>query len=392
MKETGHKSLQYAGLYPHFIPVLVWLVAVVSVVWLFQRRVQRFEVLGLAQGRVCEVASACDGRLKTVSVELFEKVGKGQVLVLLDDELLKAQIATVSAEIEHLMAQLIPAQDVLVTEAANLETDSVAAQRRFCVDVENIRLRILELKTLIETDSILLEDLAVEVKIAQQLLDEDAIAPYQLQKAKMQYHALNTKIEANQNLLEQAKIYLSQAQQRRDEFAQRRPFHPSVDSALEPIRKSIKVQEKLIDELLAQCRSLIITSPIEGVVTQIQGPANQVALRRPGEAVLRTPGEVVLAGEPILVVAEARPSEIIAYVAEGQLGRVREGLTVEIIKQRDPPQIAPSQVVCVGPVVEAMPQQLWQDPRITQWGRPILVKVPPDMELVPGERVGIRGL
>ena len=392
MKVTSRKSLQYASLYHYFVPVLVWLVAVASVVLLFQRRVQRFEILGLAQGRVCQIASTCDGRLKTVSIELFEKVAKGQVLVLLDDELLKAQIDTVSAEIEHLMALLIPTQDVLITEAANLETDSVATQRRFCVDVENARLRILELKTLIETDRILLEDLTVEVKIAQQLLDEDAIAAYELQKAQALYNALAKKVEENGHLLAQAKADLSQAQQRRDEFAQHQPFHPSVDSALEPIRKSIKVQEKLIDELLAQCRSLIITSPIDGIVIQIQGPANQVALRRPGEAVLRMPGEVVLAGEPILVVAEARPSEIIAYVVEEQLDRIREGLAVEIIKQREPAQIARSQVVCVGPVVEAMPQQLWQDPRITQWGRPILVKVPPGMELIPGERVGIRGL
>jgi hypothetical protein len=89
---------------------------------------------------------------------------------------------------------------------------------------------------------------------------------------------------------------------------------------------------------------------------------------------------------------EAEPAEIIAYAREDQLGRIRERMTVELIKTSEPAQIAGSQVVYLGPVMELMPEQLWRNPNIPQWGRPMLINIPPGFELIPGEMVGIRGL
>jgi multidrug resistance efflux pump len=280
----------------------------------------------------------------------------------------------------------------MLAEATNRQTDAIASQRRFYVDVENARLRILELKTLIETDKVTLQDLAVEVKIAAELLEKDAIAPYERQKADALYNALAKKIEENQYLLTQAELDLQQAQQRRDEFAKHQPVHPSVDSALEVIRKQIAVQEKLIAELSVQREMLRITSPVDGKIVQIQIRANQAAMRRPGEDILRKPREVVLAGDPILVVAETEPTEIVAYIGQEQLAKVKETMVVQLIKNTEPAQIASSQVIRLSPTMELMPQQLWQNPNIAQWGRPILIKIPPGLKLFPGEKIGIRGL
>ena len=372
--------------------MLVWLAAIGCVVLLFHRREQRFEVLGIAQGRVHQVAAAVDGRLRIVSVELFENVSRGQTLATLDDTQLNTQIATIHAEIEHLMSQMLFTEDTMLAEAGNLETDSIASQRRFFVDVENARLRILQLQTLIETDKVTAEDLAVEVKIATELLDKDAIAAYELQKAQALYNVVAKRIEENGHLLAQAEQDLEQAQQRRDEFAQRQPVHPSVDSALDTIRKQIAVQEKLIAELSVQRQALRITSPVDGMVIQIQVDTNRATLRRAGEDVLRRPGEVVLAGDPILVVTETKLTEIVAYIGQEQLAKVKERMVVQLIKSTEPAQIASSQIVRLGPIMEPMPQRLWRNPNIAQWGRPILIKIPPGLKLLPGETVGIRGL
>jgi len=392
MKITNLKTCRCGFLRLHVIPILVWLGVIACVVVLFYHRTQRFEVLGIAQGRVHQICAPCDGQLKIVSVGLFEKVSRGQILAMLDNTQLNAQIATIHAEIEHLMSQLLSTQDTMLSEAVNRQTDRIATQRRFYVDVENARVRILEQKTLLETDRMALEDLAVEVKITAELLEKRAIAPYELQKFQALYDALAKKIEVNEALLEQTERDLEETQRRRDEFARHQPQHPSIDSTLDTIRKEISVQEKLIDEILVQRKSLTIKSPIDGVVIQIQVNANQAALRRPGESLLGIPGGVVLAGEPILVVAEAMSKEIITYAREDQLGLVRENMTVELIKNREPAQIAQSQVSYVGPVVEQMPARLWRNPNFPQWGLPILIKIPPGLKLVPGEVVGIRGL
>jgi multidrug resistance efflux pump len=397
----------FSRLRRHIIPILVWLGAVACVVGLFTRRSQRFEVLGIAQGQVRHIATSSTGRLKSVPVQLFEQVKAGQTLAIVDTVLdneqlleadLQSQLAASLAEIEHLTAQLVPTQDTMLAEKADREINRVAEIRRFIVDVEQAKLQILTLKTQIASDEIVLEDLAVEVKITEELLEKEAVAPYELQKIKVQYDSLTKKIGENRRMLEQAEQDWVQAQQRLDEFIQREVEHPSVDGALEVIRKEIRVQEELMRGLFAQLdalksrRSLELKSPFDGVVIPVQGQANQTLLRRAGEDVIRREGEVIRAGEPIMALAELKPIEIVAYISENQLGLVKEKTTVEIIKNRYPEQKARCEVRYVGPTIELMPQRLWRNPNIPQWGRPVVIEIPERLELVSGELVGIRDL
>ena len=67
-------------------------------------------------------------------------------------------------------------------------------------------------------------------------------------------------------------------------------------------------------------------------------------------------------------------------------------MRVELVKSNRPEQVAVSQVVHVGPVIELMPERLWQNPNLPRYGLPVLIRIPPGMELVPGELVGVRGL
>ena len=376
----------------HVMPALIWLVAVICVAGLFQHRWQRFEIVGVAQGQVREVAAAVTGRLKTVSVKLFETVQRGQVLATLDNELLNAQIATISAEIERLQAELNATGNLLAMEATNRQTDWIGTYRRFCFDAEQARLSTLQLKTQLETDRMMLVNLELDVKVSKELLAKDAIAPYELDKAKAAYDALATQIRENENLMTQYEQDLQTASQRRDEFAQSRPANRSIDEALNPIRKAIKVQEGLINELSAQRVELVLKAPIDGVVIQIRGRANEVALHRPGEGILHKPGEIVLAGETILTITETRPTEIIAYADETQTGQIKANMEVELVKNNPPAQIAKSQIIHVGPAIEPVPMRLLRNINVPQWGRPFLVKIPPGLELTPGELVGIRGL
>jgi multidrug resistance efflux pump len=394
----GRVNYSLGRLRPHILPFLIWLVAVAGVGVLFHHRSQRFEILGLAQGDVCQVAATCTGRLKSVSVKLFQEVRKGDVVAVLDtvldNEHLEAELATANAEIQRLMAELAHTQQSLLTEAANLETDRAVTQRRFFVDVENARLRVLELKTQLETDRTRLEDLQRSAKdyLAQNLSDTNDTAYYQLKKIKGECDVLAKKIAENQRLLEQAESDLKQAELRRDEFASRQLQLPPVDSALEVVRREIKVQEKKIDELLARCEPVVLKSPIDGIVVQLHGRARDVAVWRPGEFVVRGQDEVVLAGDSILSIAQGGPREIIAYVAQNQLGQIKEGMPVQLVKNTEPQQIANSQVAYLGPTLERMPECLWQVPNTPQWGHPVLIPIPLGLKLIPGEMVGIKGL
>jgi outer membrane protein TolC len=88
----------------------------------------------------------------------------------------------------------------------------------------------------------------------------------------------------------------------------------------------------------------------------------------------RRSGEALQAGEALITVAQAAPTEVVAYVKEKQIGQVSENLRVELVKSNRPEQVAVSQVVYVGPVMELMPERLWQNPNLPQYGLPVLIR------------------
>lgn len=374
----------------HVLHVGVWLVAVAIVIWLFHQRTQRFQVVGIAQGQVRQVATNCAGRITSVSPQLFDRVVAGQAVAVVDtvldnehqEEILRAQLGTISAKIAQLAAQLVPIQDELRASQADRETNRIADLRQFTLDVETARLRILELKAQLAQDRMTLAELASVMKEAEDLVEKKAVAPLEYERAKAQHDALAERIVENVRLLDETEASQAQAQERLDDYASRETFNPSAENALEPTRKEIAVQEGLMQEISAQLnaieqqRTLELTSPVDGIVSQLW----------------RAPGEAVIAGEPILTIAVTQPTEVIGYAMQGQLERVRENMVVEVARISAPTQAATSRVTYVGPAVVQMPEQLWQNPTMPQYGRPFKVKLPPELAVIPGEVVGIRGL
>ncbi len=391
----------------HAAPVMVWLVAVTGVAGLFYQRVQRFEIVGIARGEVRQVAVSSTARIKEILVPLYEPVTVGQTLAVVDTILdneqtleaeLNAELAGIMAEIEHLAAQLIPTQELMESEARNQEISRKGDLNRLAMDVDSYYVRAMQLRGTITNDEYTLGDLTVQRKKLEKLLEEDVIAPFELDQIKAQCDGLSKKIEEDSRLLAQAEADYAKAQERLAQFAAQTIGEPSVDQALEVIRKEIGVQEKLMEgvmerrKALRSRRSVAVKSPIEGIIIPIPVQENEASQQRAGEQVMRRVGEVVTAGDPILAVAESKPSEIVAYVNEQQLGMLKEQMPVELVKVRTPAQIAPSQIRRISATMELMPQRLWRNPTIPQWGLPVLINVPAELDLVPGEVVGIRGL
>jgi hypothetical protein len=306
-------------------------------------------------------------------------------------------LATAAAEAEHLTALLIPTQQQLQADVARLELSREDNQRRFDVDAETARARILELKATIAFDRVTCDDLAVQLKSNEELLRKNLISSYEVERIKALHDSTAKKIQENERLLEQVTLDLGQAEQRRREFSQYELPKRSVDSALEAIREEVRVQEALmkgLEEQLAAVRSrhaVALKSPIDGVVIPIHTQDNEVLHQRPGEQVVRRAEEVVTAGDAILAVSQQEPNEIVAYASEHQLEWLAKLTTVEVVKTRPPSQIARSEIRYVGPTIELLPQRLWRNPTIPEWGRPVLIEIPPGLALVPGEIVGIRG-
>lgn len=361
----------------HVIPVLVWLCALTVVIFLFNSRIQRFEVIGVAYSKTWQLSAETTGRIKTLNIELFGRVTKDQVIASLDSELIEARLNTINAEIAKLTAELKAAKDQLEVDAQDRDNDLMLERRRFAANVESARLAILELKAVIEPDRILLKDYEAEIKIEKELhLNGATASTYNIEKAQAQYDTLYRKIEKNEELLAQAELNAEQAIKRRDELFNTQSVNLSPDIALDAISKSIDVQQQLMEELIVQSAALTLKAPADGIVTVI----------------FQRPGEVVTPGLSILTISQEKPTEVIAYASDSMHNSLKQYQKVQIVKNGATPQIAFSQITQIGPAIDVLPERLSIRQDIMQWGRPFMVSIPPNMTLAPGEKVGIRGL
>jgi len=355
--------------------VVVWLLAVVAVVGLLSQRARRFDVMGIAQYESRQIASDEVGRVRMVPIRLFEKVRQGQTVVLLEDDRIRCELATASAEIARLKAEFNAARDRLNAETQNLKTSRILDKRRFATDVEDARLRVLDLTTILETDRLTLQDLRLKMEFEQTVYSKNAATDLEYQTAKIAHAALERKIRENEHALNQAKLDLTQAQRRHEEFGQAAVAVPSVETAVAPLREAITVQERRLDALAVNRAMLVLKSPLDGVVTQV----------------IRGAGEAVRAGDPILTISAEQPTGVVVYANDVQMNDVKVGMPVELVRQSERTPIVASRVVAVRPVIEHLPVRLWRNPSIAEWGRAVLVSVPPEMKIVPGELVGVRG-
>ncbi len=357
------------------LPALVWVLAVGAAGWLFAYRSSRGELVGITNPARRNVTALTDGRLRLMPVALFEPVKAGQPLAVLEDDRIQASLATAAAEAVRLRAELAAAEKRLAAEAVGEEIKYAAEARRYAVDVERYRLHELELQVTIETEWARLDFLRTQRDLFDRLRGQRAVSELGFKSAEADLGALEKSLEENTKALAQAQADLEQARQRREQFAQCQVVPLALDQALEPLRAAVTVQERLIDELSVEHAMLVLKSPMDGVVSQI----------------LRGVGESVRAGEPIMTVVSTRPTEIIAYIAPTQVSRFAAGVVVRLETMREgvARQTVESRIQAVGPDIEQIPARLWRNPSTPEWGWPVKIMVPTELEVLCGETVGV---
>lgn len=114
-----------------------------------------------------------------------------------------------------------------------------------------------------------------------------------------------------------------------------------------------------------------VTAPLAGQVVQIH----------------RQPGQPVTAGQPVLTVASSRGRYVTAYV-RGERGAA-PGAAVEVRAQSDANRSFRAVVERVGPQYQPVPAAHLADRKAAEWGLPVLIPIPPDAVLRPGELVRV---
>lgn len=373
--------------------VVVWLLIVSLTGYLFYQRNTSVELLGLAQSQIYEIAPLYEGILERLEVKLYDKVRKGQVLAVLNDDLYEAQIQGIAGEAERLEAELKEKRDILEADIKNRTSEWTAEYRAFKADEVMHRTRLLEIQALQESDKILMADLQRDWENMKKMYEKDTLSQYDVQKAEALYLSLKEKVQGNEIFLQQLEIEVQQARQRCEEYKNHMPVTPSLDLALEHIEKAIAGQEKLMQELIVMKEAMVIKSPCDGTVIPITGNQNETILQRPGESLLRQPGETLMAGDPILAIAEDQVNTVVVYASDLHVDQMDpQRVDIQIAKMNAPYQIAEAQSFHISPTVEVIPERLRSDPTILEWGRPVLIQIPHGFELASGELVNVKSI
>ena len=377
-------GLKQSKLLTRVLPVSVWVMATVAVGVLFLYQSERVQLKGIAFSYEQTINSVETGYLRSVAVNLFQEVKKGDTLAVIKentvareeyvDALLQAQRSTAEAELEQLKAELTAAEDRLIADQFDRKSDTASVERRLSVDLERARLELLEIKSTLEPDRLTLKDLEVELEIINQLVSQEATEDYELQKAQAQYDIMKEKVDQTQALLEQSQVNYELTQLRRDEFNQTVPVSPLLsDRELAPIRKAILVQEKKVAEIIKQRGIIVLTAPFDGIVTALNCK----------------PGQTVVRGDAIMTLVKPTPESITAWVPQNNMGRFARNMKVKVVSLNTPEQTFVSQISNMSPALELMPQQLWRNPATPEWGRTIQIPVQPNFACVHNEIVGI---
>ncbi len=356
------------------VPVVVWCLAALTVAFLLGGRVMQREVVGVAEALRYEVSAAAPGRLDRVLVKPLQKVEAGEVVARLAGEELDAKLKTAGAAVAQLQAELAASRSRFAAGESPLNESYSQALRRFRMDEEQRRLDALSIGVAVETGEVDVERLALELERTERLFAQGLVAEAQRDNARLVHRQARVRLDENRALRAKYDEDRRAAETRRRTFERGRGSAEGVEPALLPLVRAIEVQNAKLDELRVAREQLTLRAPVAGQVTEVLAHA----------------GQAVVAGESVVTVTESLPAEILAWLPETSRRHPKEKDLVRVTRRADTRRAAESVVTRVGASVQALPQQLWRDPRVPEYGVPVAIAATPALALVPGEVVFVR--
>lgn len=358
------------------LPIIVWVGCAVVAAAMLIGRAARLDYVGLAQANEYPIAPMATGTVDRVVVDLYDRVRAGEMVAKLDDSLVLAAMATANASLVQLQAEFEAARAKLITDEGRGLASWEADRRRFIVDEEQRRLDLLALKIQIESGEIELERLDLESRRSRELWEAGVVSRETYDVARLESDELRKSLEESRLLFAQTEEEYLSAKERRAGYENEFAANGVLEALLEPLREAIEVENRRLDEIELQRQTLVLRSPVDGQVSQI-------LCRR---------GKAVVAGEAVVVVAEDSVREIVAFLAEDDSRPVAPSTPVMVSTRGAEGTVSESVVLRVGPIVQQMPQRLWRDPRVPDYGRAVVIAAAPGMRLTPGEQVNVKFL
>ncbi len=326
------------------LPLVIFLITLVAIAMMWRNFVQPSGVVGQVEAIQANVISLSDGVITDLMVERFQVVTNGQLLGAVqttDPEMLKASLAALQSDLKLLQAQM------------RLD------ERRVGQSYQQLTLDILK------------EEVALELARVQAIVASNTLnrTEYLVKEGLETSLVLDIDRSAKDALDQEIKIRMVNIANWREAVKNAAPGQDVINDPV--IREAIQAKE---EELAQTLKPSQLRSPMDGVVSAI--------FRRTHERIVR--------GEPIVTVAATKAAHVVGYIRQpvNALPNVDDAVFIRTRSQKR--QVAEGKIVKVGAQYELInPALLSTDSNRVEMGLPILVSLPQNLSVSPGEFVDL---
>jgi multidrug resistance efflux pump len=347
------------------LPVIAFALVAAAIVFLWNQTLAPGIFTGEVEVVQENVASPKPGQLVDLRVEQFQSVKAGDVIgqvITTDPKIIESSLAVIRAEVQLLKTGMDPILNQH-RDAVNYQQFRLSwlAQR---VDLAASRVRLQFAESELQRIAQLFEEKIVPRGIAQGP-NQNGVIGYEV--ALRDRDALLTEVEERAKLVAEMEQKLNDLKVP-DDWENPQSTSPAISAA-------IAVQDEKLRLTEAQLSPSTLKSHMDGMVNKIY----------------HRNGESILAGDPILTLTASRAQHIIGYLRQPLPFEPKSGDSVKVYTRRPRRQTATTQIIQVGVQLELVtaPMRLRGLGTAMERGLPVLINLPPGLELHPGELVDL---
>ena len=353
------------------------------------RPVRGIEVSGTIETVETEASFQIAGKMVRLLVDEGDRVRKGQLIAVLDEEDLQKQRAAAKHALQAAQSQLPQLRSRV--DLSQEQSAARVSQAQASVDEAQTRLRELEngsrpqeiqqARKDVEATRTTMLYLEKEYHRAERLYHADAMSGQQRDTAKSNY---DVSLARYQQARERLSLVREGSRQEDIQAARERVRQAEAALALArtgPLEtRTLQLQQRTLAEQTRQAGAALAYAETQLAHTRLFAPVAGIVLVKGKES-----GEVVSPGVSVVTLGDLDHVWLKAYIGETDLGRVKLGQVVEVTTDSHPSKTYRGRIYYIASQAEFTPKNLQtKEDRVKLVYRIKVALENPDQELKPG--------
>jgi multidrug resistance efflux pump len=337
------------------LPSGLFFLLCLAVLILWQENLSLPSLVGQVDIRRLDIRTTASGTITNLSVQLFQKVRRGEIIAKLDPA---DPMTSLSSQADLLLAKKELLQLLSLTTASS-EFDI----QRNLLDKERLRTEWLQQKVNLASAEIRMENLRNEYERAKGLREQELLSESQYDLAEKNFLSTEAEVKERQIFSEDLSRTIAS-------------IEGLIANSQEIETARMEIDRTSLKRSIARLeQEWVIRAPADGIITGIQ----------------KRQGELVGSSDSIVTLTEDASNTVVAYLPQGLEVPLSIGETVTIRSRSQQLRQASAMVVRMGTSFEIMPDMISQLQlhRLGGLGIPILIQVPDTLDCKPGEMVNI---